>query len=97
MTSDHGESLWDDEPFFEHGTCVMDSTVRILGIVHLPKAVRAGTRVKEPLSGVDWMPSVLKYLNIVLPDSMEGVPRRLSGSSSSTRAPHPLLRSHQAL
>ncbi len=72
VTSDHGETLWDAEPLFQHGFTAHASEMRAVGIVRLPNAQYAGTRIETPVSTIDWMPSILSYLNLAIPDRVEG-------------------------
>lgn len=73
VTSDHGETLWDHEPYFNHGHTVYAATTQAIGIVRLPKALHAGLRIEKPVSTIDWMPSILMYLGLTVPPDIEGL------------------------
>jgi len=72
VTSDHGENLWDHPACFDHGWNVFQSTIRSMGIVRLPGALNAGTRVGTVTGNIDILPSVLESLGISLPNGIDG-------------------------
>ncbi len=72
LTADHGESLWDQPPYFHHAMTLFDSTLHIPAIVKLPKSAHAGTRVATPVSLLDWAPSILEALGLPILDGTEG-------------------------
>lgn len=73
VTGDHGETFWEHGDFWHHGAWVYQTNVHVPFIVHLPDRRGAGTRVEEPVSGVDIFPTVLELLEIPLPEPVNGV------------------------
>lgn len=89
LTSDHGESLWDNVPYFHHGMTLFDSTLHVPAIVKLPHSAHANTRVDVPVSTVDWVPSILETLGLPIPAGIEG--RALGWpQGSASLAPQPV-------
>jgi len=72
VTSDHGETLWDHEPYFTHGWDTYQASVHVACIVRLPGGKHGGTKVAVPISNIDVMPSVLGYLGLAVPERVEG-------------------------
>ena len=72
VTSDHGESFWEHGECFDHGWGTYDSTMRIVGLIRLPGAAGAGTRVPGLVANIDILPTVLDYLGIAVPESIDG-------------------------
>jgi len=72
VTSDHGESLLQHEPYFTHGWDTYQANVGVACIVRLPGGWNGGTRVSVPISNIDVMPSVLGYLGLAVPERVEG-------------------------
>ena len=72
VTSDHGESFWEHGECFDHGWGTYDSSMRIVGLIRLPGAVGAGTRVPELVANIDILPTVLNYLGIPVPETVDG-------------------------
>jgi hypothetical protein len=74
ISSDHGEE------FFEHGNTRHGKTLygeacQVPLAIFLPEGVRStdsGTVISTPVSLVDVAPSVLSYLGLEVPDTMEG-------------------------
>lgn len=72
MVSDHGETL-DERPWvFDHGSRVTEEQIRIPMILKLPDRALAGTRVEQPVSQVDILPTVLAQLGIAPPTEPVG-------------------------
>ncbi len=72
LTSDHGESLWDHTPYFDHGGRVCQTTTHAVGIVRLPGAEHAGSTIRGSMSTTDWMPSILAFLGLPIPEDVDG-------------------------
>ncbi len=72
ITSDHGESLWDHKPYFTHGWDTYQASVHVACIVRLPGGRHGGSKVSVPISNIDIMPSVLGYLELAVPERVEG-------------------------
>jgi hypothetical protein len=61
LVADHGEEL-NDHGGWQHDQSVYEELVRVPLIVKFPTARWAGTRVEDPVSLVDVMPTILDYL-----------------------------------
>ena len=72
VTSDHGENFWEHLPYFHHGTATYQTTMQGVCMIRLPNAAEGGTRIAEPLSSIAIMPSLVNYLNLPLPDGIDG-------------------------
>jgi arylsulfatase A-like enzyme len=70
VTSDHGESLGDDED--THGYFVYQPTQRVPLIVRIPGGV-GGREIDDVVGLVDVMPTVLGLLGIQVPAEVEGI------------------------
>ena len=81
VTSDHGESLWDNEPWFDHGHTTVQSVIHAVGILRLPGARHGGARVGVPVSTMDWMPTVLAYAGMAAPPDIDGRAIDLTGAA----------------
>jgi arylsulfatase A-like enzyme len=69
ITSDHGEGL-EQHGWMQHGLQIYEESVRVPLILRLPERIPAGRRVREPVSIVDLMPTILAVLQI-RPDGVE--------------------------
>ena len=72
VTSDHGENFWDHPGFWNHGMTVYQSTAGAVCMVRLPGAGKGGTKVKPLLASVDILPTLLKYMEIDIPEGIDG-------------------------
>lgn len=72
VTSDHGESLLDNIPFFDHGANVYQSVMRIACMFRLPGGLRGGLRVAGPVSNTDFLPTILRQVGIGVPEGIDG-------------------------
>ena len=71
MTADHGESLGENNYYFDHGETLHDTSMRVPLIIRAPWL--EGTRVVEgPVSLVDVYPTVLELLDIEVPAGIQG-------------------------
>ena len=71
MTADHGESLGENNYYFDHGETLHDTSMRVPLIIRAPWL--EGTRVVEgPVSLVDVYPTVLNLLDIEVPEGIQG-------------------------
>jgi arylsulfatase A-like enzyme/tetratricopeptide (TPR) repeat protein len=69
--ADHGEALWEHgEP--THGLFTYEGTLRVPLIVRFPDRRYAGTRIAQPVSVVDVMPSVLTWTGRTVPGNLDG-------------------------
>ncbi len=74
ISADHGEEFF-EHGGREHGHTLYDEVCRVPLIVALPGASRPSMRAREepaPVSLVDVAPSVLNYLGLAVPPTMEG-------------------------
>ena len=73
ITTDHGESMWEHNEGFDHGTTVYQSTMHAICVIRLPEGAEAAARIDAPVASIDVMPTVLSYLGIEAPSGMDGV------------------------
>lgn len=81
ISSDHGEEFF-EHGGTRHGKTLYDEVCKVPLVITLPKADRNHLRINEissPVSLVDVAPSVLNYLGLPVPPSMEGRVDILSG------------------
>lgn len=71
VLSDHGESL-SEHGEYTHGVFLYDSTLRIAFLMAGP-GIPSGTRVKQQVRSVDFLPTVLTVLGAKLPADIQGV------------------------
>jgi arylsulfatase A-like enzyme len=72
VTSDHGENFWEHMPYFHHGTATYQTTMHGVCLIRLPDQNRGGTTIKQLTSSIDITPTVLNYLNLPVPDGIDG-------------------------
>jgi arylsulfatase len=72
VTSDHGENFWEHGAVFDHGWSTYQTTMRGVGIIHLPRAALAGKRIGGVTANIDILPTVLDLLDIPPPDGIDG-------------------------
>jgi arylsulfatase A-like enzyme len=86
ISADHGEEFF-EHGGREHGHTLYDEVCRVPLIVALPETGRPSTRASDepaPVSLVDVAPSVLNYLGLAVPPTMEGQ-QDLFGATSLER------------
>ena len=71
VLSDHGESL-SEHGEFTHGVFLYDATLRIAFMMTGP-GIPAGTRVKQQVRSVDFLPTLLSLLGTSTPTNIQGV------------------------
>ena len=71
VTSDHGEEF-NEHGGFWHGTTLYDEQVRVPLFVKLPENRRGGTVVRHWVQSIDLMPTVLKLLEVPIPEGVQG-------------------------
>jgi tetratricopeptide (TPR) repeat protein len=69
--SDHGEGLGDHGEE-EHGLFLYDETIRVPLVIKLPRASRAGQRLKTPVQHIDLVPTVLDWVGAPRPAGLRG-------------------------
>lgn len=72
FTSDHGDMVGAHGCIGKSITSFYDDLVRIPLLLRLPGRIRPGTVVKQPVSQVDVMPTLLDYLGLPVPPSLHG-------------------------
>tara|TARA_B100001750_G_scaffold174703_1_gene142879 strand:- start:7038 stop:10082 length:3045 start_codon:yes stop_codon:yes gene_type:complete len=71
ITADHGEEFQDHGGFW-HGTTLYDEQVRVPLFVKLPGNQRGGTTVRHWVQSIDLMPSVLRHVDVEVPEGVQG-------------------------
>ncbi len=88
VIADHGESLGEHgEP--THGVFIYDATMHVPLLLRWPAKLRAGTRYRNVMSGVDLAPTILELLGQppLEPSQGKSHAAALSGRGSITREP----------
>jgi len=87
VTSDHGESLWEHDEEFDHGTTVYQSTMHAVCMFKLPDGGSDARLCDWPVSNIDVMPTILSLLGIPEPEGIDGVamPLRSGGEGLGER------------
>ncbi|MFP4499734.1 MAG: sulfatase [Candidatus Hydrogenedentota bacterium] len=85
ITSDHGESLLDHEPFFSHGYNVHQDTMHLVAMCRFPGGERAGMRVAGLISNIDFYPSTLTWLGLDTAAGVEGLTVDLTADPITTQ------------
>ncbi len=73
VTADHGESLGENQYFFEHGDLGSQPEIHIPLIVSRPGKVPAGARVAYTTSSIDVIPTILDLAGVPSEGSYRGV------------------------
>ncbi len=71
LTSDHGESLTEHDISFEHHG-LYDTVTHVPLIFHCPKKITSGVKIRGLVQHIDIAPTILEFLGIPKPASMEG-------------------------
>ncbi len=82
VVSDHGESLWEHEPYFAHGQTVYDDCINVVGMARLPNGAHGGTRVPGVMSSMDFFPTILQTLALPIPEGIDAEAIDLANASS---------------
>ncbi|MGH9335308.1 MAG: tetratricopeptide repeat protein, partial [Vicinamibacteria bacterium] len=72
VAGDHGEAL-EDHGELDHGFFIYDATMKVPFLMSGPGLTRAGARVEAQVRAIDLMPTVLDFLEIPVPGSVQGV------------------------
>ncbi len=83
VTADHGEAFG-DKGFVEHGTSVYDDQIRVPLIIKYPRS-REARVVRDPVSLIDILPTVVDLLDTEAPRGTEG--RSLVATSNQALRP----------
>jgi arylsulfatase A-like enzyme len=92
ITSDHGENLGDHE-LIEHRTNLYETVLHVPLLVRFPAVFAPGTRVSEPVSTVDIVPTVLSLTLGTTPAELAAMlpGRSLAGREIAAAADRPIL------
>jgi arylsulfatase A-like enzyme len=71
VLADHGEHLTEHDTYFTH-TFPYEECLHVPLMIRLPKAVMGGTRVGDPVSLVDVLPTVADLMGFELPGPVDG-------------------------
>lgn len=71
VTSDHGEEFLEHRDFGHAGT-LFEEQVRVPMIVRLPNLAHAGKVIEAPVSLLDVLPSIVDWLGLDSPESVQG-------------------------
>ena len=80
VTSDHGENFWGHFIEWNHGATLYQSTVGAICMIRLPGALHGGCTVEHLLGNIDLLPSILTYLDLPIPQGIDGEPIDLKAS-----------------
>ncbi len=72
LTADHGESLGEDDYFFQHGKVLNEASLRIPLVMRHPELPR-GARIETPVSLVDLLPTLTAMVGVPLTQPVAGV------------------------
>jgi arylsulfatase A-like enzyme len=72
FTSDHGDMVGAHGCVGKSIASFFDDLVRIPLALRLPGAIRPGTVVKQPVSQIDFMPTILDYVGLPVPEKIHG-------------------------
>jgi arylsulfatase A-like enzyme len=72
FTSDHGDMAGAHGCIGKSITSFYDDLVRIPLSMRLPGRIKPGTVVREPVSQVDFMPTILDYVGLPVPEKIHG-------------------------
>jgi arylsulfatase A-like enzyme len=74
FTSDHGESLGENEYYFGHGQLPYDNCSRVPLLIRIPELKDPGRREEDVVALIDLMPTVLDFFGLPFPgQQVEGV------------------------
>lgn len=72
LTSDHGESLGEQDYWFAHGEYLYESTLRVPLLFRAPGLIPAGTRLRGTVRLEDIAPTLLDLAGFPVPPGMDG-------------------------
>ena len=72
FTSDHGDMAGAHGCIGKSIQGFFDDLVRIPLVMRLPGRIRPGTVVKKPVSQIDYLPTILDYLGVPIPEKIHG-------------------------
>ncbi len=71
LVSDHGEEFY-EHCMYGHGLSLYQELVRVPGIIYYPGKIKAGMKVKHPVSMVDFAPTILSLAGLPPQDAFMG-------------------------
>jgi arylsulfatase A-like enzyme len=72
IVADHGEGFLEHGKIF-HGNTLFEELIHVPLILRLPGVIPAGRRIKDNVSQVDLMPTVLRLLGVPQPEGLQGI------------------------
>ena len=72
VTADHGESLGEDNYYFQHGKVLNEASLRIPLVLRHP-GLPAGMRIDTPVTLVDLLPALTAMVGVPIPGDVAGV------------------------
>jgi arylsulfatase A-like enzyme len=90
FTSDHGEEFGEHGQIGKHSHTLYDEVLRVPLVLRFPDRAHAGRSVREPVRGVDIMPTVLEVLGLKAPNGLDGA-SVLDLLGTRQRAPGPAV------
>ena len=61
------------------------TTIHAVGLIRLPDAQLGGTRVEQPASNIDLLPTALQWLGLTIPEGVDGAPIDLGAPDALSR------------
>ena len=96
VTADHGDSLGEHE-IFGHQYCVYETLLHVPLIIRYPEAFPPGTRVSQPVSLVDLVPTLIELFDLKASSIQADLPgRSWVGSGLAVSPDHVLLAEYSA-
>ena len=72
FTSDHGDMVGAHGCIGKSISSIFDDLVRIPLVMRFPGRIQPGTVVEQPVSQIDYMPTILDYLGMPVPEKIHG-------------------------
>ncbi len=72
ITSDHGESLGEHDYYFDHGSNLLNPSLRIPLILSFPGILPEGERNEAMVTTLDILPTILDLAQVSFPNELEG-------------------------
>jgi arylsulfatase A-like enzyme len=72
FTADHGECLTEHNVYFGHSACLSDAALKVPLIIRFPDGEGSKSRVPGLMELTDVFPTILEYLEIPVPDGVDG-------------------------
>ena len=77
LLGDHGEEFG-EHGSFQHGTAVFDEILRVPLIFWGPGRIPSARRIHDRVSLIDVVPTILDFVGLEIPESIEGISLRLA-------------------